>query len=300
MSLLTAQQAAGDPNATDAETRGRPAVTRHPRRGTGHLPRDTARPPHAPTPGEASPPPCPLVRRRGPACAPRVAVTLPPGRVAVVAAAVVAGPPPRPPGSSRERLPAARPRTPRPPPALTLPGGTPRSRLSRARRAPPARAPPPGDTTASPPPPPSSAEWYGGGKACPAGLCCPKTTWPPRLRHIGRLPFAAILSEGGGGAGVGGHLGRGQGARAAGVPTVFEERRCWARSPDEALKKLQAGVSFSPLLAVPPATLLVTFFQETAASPPCKQRPAVRNITGCQALLVPIHMGQPIDLVRGR
>lgn len=93
----------------------------------------------------------------------------------------------------------------RPPPALTLPGGTPRSRLSRARRAPPARARP----RAIPPPPPP-AEWYGGGKACLAGLCCPKTTWPPRLRHISRLPFAAILSEGGGGAGVGGHLGPAQ------------------------------------------------------------------------------------------
>lgn len=50
-SLLPARQAAGDPNATQGETWGRPAVTRPPRRGTGHLPRDTARPPHAPIPG---------------------------------------------------------------------------------------------------------------------------------------------------------------------------------------------------------------------------------------------------------
>lgn len=152
--------------------------------------------------GEASPPPCPLVRRRGPACAPRVAVT---GAV-VVAVAVVAGPP----SPANRRLPGAPPRRPAPRPH----GPRPPLPCQAGRPAPASAAPaallPPGHAPGRYHRPPPPAEWYGGGKACLAGLCCPKTTWPPRLRHISRLPFAAILSEGGGGAGVGGHLGPAQ------------------------------------------------------------------------------------------
>lgn len=101
------------------------------------------------------------------------------------------------------------------------PAARPRRRLTAAARPypagrdaplPPQPRPPrsarPAATTGNPPTPP--AEWYGAGKARLAEPCCPKATWPPRLRHTSRLPFAAILSEGGGGPGAGSHLGRGQ------------------------------------------------------------------------------------------
>lgn len=121
-----------------------------PAQGTAHPRGHRKAAPHpAPGPGLAAAMPAREASRPGPA--PRAVLTLPPGRE-VVKAVAAAGPPPRQPrgvlpsgagGASPPPGPAGPAAPSVPPPSLTLPGGAPRSRLSRARRASPARSKPP-------------------------------------------------------------------------------------------------------------------------------------------------------------